>query len=109
MKRYSKNIYRVIEESICTPLREMTERNAHTEAVVFLAEWMTERDGRLETTREAVRLLNWARFIQSEHNKIGHLPYALCMFRSAVLEDILRQHGKFWDSPKVMRMIRESL
>lgn len=109
MRRYTKKQLEFIDKLICAPLRDMTERNAHTEAVVFLAKQLEARKEMHESPSECETLLKWARFIQDEHNRIGYLPYALIMFRTYILEVIERNLFALFDSPKVEKMIHESL
>ena len=109
MRRYTKKRLEMIDKTICAPLRDMTERNAHTEAVVFLAKQLAFRKEIYKSPSECETLLKWACFIQDEHNRIGYLPYALIMFRTYILEDIERILFALYDSPKVEKMIHECL
>ena len=110
MKRYRKTQLDLIDKSICQPLREMTENNQHTDAVVFLAEQLLSRKDFSDDPAYCVTLHNWACFIKAEHDRIGHLPYTLMLFRSSVLEDIENILSRdVFQSNKVAQMIHMAL
>ena len=77
-------------QSICKPIAELTEQNDHSGAIVALCEYV---DGIVHKesllSGYCAKLLEWAKYIQTEHNKIGHLPMPLCAFRTQVMNDCL--------------------
>lgn len=85
----------LFKQNICTPLAELTERNDHSAAVVYLAERLNEivkpqfaPANRYE--QYAADLLKWAKYIQEEHNRLGEMFEPLLDFRNRIQHECLR-------------------
>lgn len=84
----------LFRKNICKPLAEMTERNDHTGAVVFLAEYLEHIGTSLcpqgRTELYICDLLKWAKYIQEEHNRLGEMFEPLLEFRNRIQHECLR-------------------
>lgn len=109
MKRYTKSQLDRIDKSICQPLREMTENNQHTDAVVFLADKLFECRAYSDDPDYCVTLYDSAHFIKREHDRMRHMPYTLMHFRAAILEDIQIQLATVFQNGEIESMIHKAL
>lgn len=92
-KDYTEGGYALIEQTIIEPLREMTDMNYHTEAVLHLAKEVNARRRLAICPEDTDDLLRWMEFIKKEHDRIGHMPKLLCEFRYGILNKLL-EHCK---------------
>ncbi len=68
-------------------LRDMTDNNLHTEAVVLLARLLLD----IQDTEENRYYLKWAKWIAKQHKDFGYMPSPLYEFRFELQETILKE------------------
>lgn len=102
-------IRNTVRTAICDPVKEMTENNHHTQAVVYLAKKLTDIKSEHRCPFWCDTLYRWASFIQSEHERIGHIPEELNKFRSDILNKILEAYDAIFHDPEINKMIHDSL
>lgn len=102
-------------QNYVAPLKDMTEHNAHSEAVSFLADMLgniRKYDARTMSSHDLTtyidKLILWAKYIEEQHNDLGYLPYALSVFRKEVLDGILAELSEFLTKEQ-MSMINSAL
>ena len=71
-------------ERLKETLKDLTERNCHSEANRILAEYnntFAKKYGSVADKTQATRVLRWAKWVEKEHQALGYMPYALYEFR----------------------------